>query len=120
MITHKKDKIRALRRKLSVRARLKKGTATCPRVSVFRSLKHMYAQMIDDVNKVTLVSSSTLTLSKNVSGDKKKHAYEVGLALAQSAKAKGLERAFLDRGNARYMGRVASFADGLREGGIAI
>ncbi|QQR53450.1 50S ribosomal protein L18 [bacterium] len=119
MITHKKDRIRKLRRKLSVRARCKKGTADYPRISVFRSLNHIYAQMIDDVQGITLASCSTVAIDLE-NGDKKHQAYQVGLTLAKLASQKGIARAFLDRGSARYTGRVASLTDGLRKGGLGI
>ncbi|RTL05963.1 50S ribosomal protein L18 [Candidatus Dependentiae bacterium] len=119
MASSKKDLIRKKRRKLRVRGTYGLGDQTKPRISVFRSLKHMYAQIIDDVRGVTIVSCSTLSLDK-VSGDKKAQAYLVGKELARLAQAKGVQKAFLDRGSSRYLGRVASLAEGLREGGIII
>lgn len=119
MASSKKDLVRKKRRKLRVRNTYQLGNDGRPRVSVFRSLKHIYAQIIDDIKGVTIASASTLSLD-NVEGDKKSQAYLVGKELAKLAKAKGIGKAFLDRGSSRYLGRVASLADGLREGGIII
>lgn len=119
MASSKKDLIRKTRRKLRVRNAYGLGDHTKPRISVFRSLKHMYAQVIDDVKGVTIASCSTLSLDK-IEGDKKAQAYLVGKELAKLAQAKGVQKAFLDRGSSRYLGRVASLAEGLREGGIII
>ena len=97
------------------------GTAESPRLSVYRSLNHIYAQLIDDVKGNTLVTASTL--DKAVKGaldgkDKKAQAYEVGKLLASKAKEKGIETVVFDRGGYLYTGRVASLADGAREGGL--
>lgn len=119
MACSKKDLIRKRRRKLRVRNAYSLGVESKPRISVFRSLKHIYAQIIDDVKGVTLASYSTVSLD-NVTGDKKAQAYLIGKELAKLAQAKGIEKAFLDRGSSRYLGRVASLAEGLREGGIII
>ena len=109
-----------LKRHKRVRAKIK-GTATAPRLSVYRSLNHIYAQLIDDVAGNTLVTASTLdkaikdTLSDK---DKKAQAYAVGELLATKAKEKGIETVVFDRGGYLYTGRVASLADGAREGGL--
>jgi large subunit ribosomal protein L18 len=118
MASSKKDLIRKKRRKLRVRNAYSLGVEHKPRISVFRSLKHIYAQIIDDIKGATIVSCSSMTL--NVTGDKKAQAYLVGKELAKLAQAKGIEKAFLDRGSSRYLGRVVSLAEGLREGGIII
>ena len=94
------------------------GTPDMPRLSVYRSLNHIYAQIIDDVNGVTLVSANTLEkefegITGNCEGAKK-----VGLALAERAKAKGIEEVVFDRGGYIYHGRVAALAEGAREGGL--
>jgi large subunit ribosomal protein L18 len=112
---NKKDRIRAKRRALRVRHGLKKYGA--PRVSVFRSLKYIYAQIIDDVTGHTLASCSSLEL-KDVNGDKKTIAHTIGAELAKRAKEKNIEAVIFDRGRFHYHGRVKSLADGLREGGI--
>ena len=104
------------RRAQRVRSALK--TSTLPRVSVFRSLNHMYAQLIDDVAQVTLASCSSRELS--IAGDKKAKAQAIGLELAKRAKEKGVEAVKLDRGPFLYHGRVKALADGLREGGLNV
>lgn len=109
-----------LKRHKRVRAKIK-GTAETPRLSVYRSLNHIYAQLIDDVKGNTLVTASTLdkaikdTLADK---DKKGQAYAVGTLLATKAKEKGIEAVVFDRGGYLYTGRVASLADGAREGGL--
>ena len=119
MASSKKDLIRKKRRKCRVRNAYALGDQQRPRISVFRSLNHIYAQIIDDIKGITIASCSTLSLNK-VEGDKKTQAYLVGKELARLAQVKGIEKAFLDRGSSRYLGRVASLAEGLREGGIII
>ena len=111
-----------LKRHKRVRAKVK-GTAAAPRLSVYRSLNHIYAQLIDDVAGNTLVTASTLdkaikdTLNEK---DKKAQAYAVGELLAKKAKEKGIEAVVFDRGGYLYTGRVASLADGAREGGLKV
>jgi large subunit ribosomal protein L18 len=78
----------------------------------------MYAQIIDDVQQVTLVSCSTLDVE--VKGDKKAQAQAVGIELAKRAKSKGIAHAKFDRGHFLYHGRVKALAEGLREGGMEI
>ena len=109
-----------LKRHKRVRNKVK-GTADAPRLSVYRSLNHIYAQLIDDVKGNTLVTSSTLDkeIRDTLSGkDKKAQAYAVGELLAKKAKEKGISAAVFDRGGYLYTGRVASLADGAREGGL--
>lgn len=118
MAVSKKDRKRAIRRKERVRNKVRKNVAI-PRVSVFRSLNHMYAQVIDDNAGKTIASCSSLEL-KNTKGDKKAVAQAVGLELAKRAKEKGIERASLDRGPYLYHGRIAALTQGLRDGGIQI
>jgi len=112
---NKKDRIRAKRRAFRVRHGLKKYGA--PRVSVFRSLKNIYAQIIDDIAGHTLVACSSLEL-KNIENGKKAVAHAIGIELAKRAKEKNIETVIFDRGRFHYHGRVKSLADGLREGGI--
>lgn len=109
-----------LKRHKRVRAKVK-GTAEAPRLSVYRSLNHIYAQIIDDVKGNTLVTSSTLdkAIKDTLGGkDKKAQAYEVGKLLATKALEKGIKTVVFDRGGYLYTGRVASLADGAREGGL--
>jgi len=103
-------------RHVRVRKKLS-GTAERPRLAVFRSLKHISAQVIDDLSGKTLASASSLEkglkADGNVDGAKK-----VGAELAKRAKAAGIETVIFDRGGFKYHGRVASLADGAREGGL--
>ncbi len=93
------------------------GTTQRPRLAVFRSLQHIYAQIIDDTTGTTLAAASSqekgLGATGNAEGAKK-----IGLALAERAKAKGVSAVVFDRGGFRYHGRVASLAEGVREGGL--
>lgn len=94
------------------------GTAQCPRLNVFRSSKHIYAQVIDDVNGVTLCSASSMSKGFEGSGANKEGARKVGEMIAQAAKEKGIENVVFDRGGYLYHGRVQELADGAREGGL--
>ena len=97
------------------------GTAERPRLSVHRSSKHIYAQLIDDHTGVTLAAASTLTenVRKDVSyGGNIKAAQAVGKQLAEVAKAQGIAKAAFDRGHCRYHGRLKALADAAREGGL--
>jgi len=114
MATSKKDRITAARRVMRVRAKVKRYGMP-PRVSVFRSLKHIHAQIIDDMNRQTIASCSSLELS-DVKGDKSAVAHAIGLELAKRAKAKGVDAVVFDRGRFKFHGRVKALADGLREG----
>jgi large subunit ribosomal protein L18 len=92
-----------------------------PRLSVFRSLNHIYAQVIDDVKGQTLVSASTLDadVKKDIKGKKKAaEAAMVGTLLAQRAKDKGIAQVAFDRGGFKYQGRVKALADAARKGGL--
>jgi large subunit ribosomal protein L18 len=108
------------RRRFRVRKRLK-GTAERPRLSVTRSHKHISAQLIDDLAATTLASASTL--DKELSGSLKyggnvDAATAVGKAIADRAKAAGIEVVCFDRGSYKYHGRVAALAEAAREGGL--
>lgn len=113
----RKIKKRVQNRTLRVRSKFK--DSGLPRVSVFRSLKYIYAQIIDDVNHKTLASCSSLELTK-LKGEKTAIAKDVGLELAKRAKSLGIEKAVFDRGRYLYHGRVQSLAEGLREGGLQV
>jgi large subunit ribosomal protein L18 len=115
---HKKNKQRLERRIHRVR---NKQLSRCKkfRISVFRSLNHIYAQVIDDVTSTTLLSFSSLNLNKNEkSGDKKTIAKIVGTRLGKLALEKSISDVFFDRGHFMYHGRVKALADGLREAGL--
>ena len=116
MSLHKCEIKKTQRRVFRVRGKqLSRGEK--PRISVFRSLNHIYAQIIDDSANATLVSFSSLNLGK-IKGDKKEVAKKVGLELGKLAAQKSIKEAFFDRGKYKYHGRVKALADGLREAGI--
>lgn len=109
-----------VKRKISIRKTLS-GSAERPRLSVFRSAKHIYIQAIDDAKGVTLAHASTLETSlQETIGEmqKKDAAVEVGKLLAARLKEKGIEKAVFDRNGFRYHGRVAAVADGARQAGL--
>jgi large subunit ribosomal protein L18 len=111
---------RQLRRRLHVRKKIT-GTQERPRLSVFRSSKHIYAQLIDDLQGVTLASVSSLVeeIHKDLAyGGNAKAAAVVGKQLAEVAKTKGISKVAFDRGHYRYHGRVKALADAAREGGL--
>jgi len=108
------------RRKNRIRKRVQ-GNAERPRLSVFRSNKHLYCQLIDDENGLTLASASTR--DKDLAGQVKyggncDAAKLVGQAIAEKAKSAGIERACFDRGSYKFHGRVAELANAAREGGL--
>jgi large subunit ribosomal protein L18 len=105
------------RRKRRIRGRIS-GTAARPRVSVFRSNKAIYAQLVDDVTAATLVAARSTEVE--AAGLKKSEvARKVGELLAQRAKDKGIESVVFDRSGYLYHGRVKALAEGAREGGLA-
>ncbi len=109
----------AMRLKRHVRVRGKvTGTPERPRLNVFRSNANIYAQIIDDVNGVTLVSANTLEKEFEGATGNCEAAKKVGTVLAERAKAKGIEQVVFDRGGYLYHGRVAALAEGAREGGL--
>ena len=103
-----------MRRHLRVRKKVQ-GTPERPRLVVFRSLKHIYAQLVDDTVGRTLATVSSLKVSE---GKKSEKAAEVGKQVAAIAKDKGITRVVFDRGGYKYHGRVKAVADGAREGGL--
>ncbi len=110
------------RKRRQRRVRIKvSGTASRPRLNVFRSLQHIYAQIINDEVGHTLVAASTLDaeVKKQIEGlDKTAQARVVGRVLAGRAQAKGVIRVVFDRGGYKYHGRVKALAEGSREGGL--
>jgi len=104
------------RRKFRTRNKIKRVARGKPRLSVFRSLKHIYAQIIDDEKGVTLAASSSLELK--LTGRKTDVAREVGRDIAKKALAKGITEVVFDRGPYKYHGRVKALAEGAREGGL--
>ena len=118
----KKTAERTRRRKMRNRKKVR-GTADRPRLSVFRSSRYIYVQLIDDVNGETLASSSSLMLERakgltSKCGGNVDAAKEVGLDIATKAKDKGVTEVRLDRGAYKYHGRVKALSDGAREGGL--
>ena len=108
-------------RKLRIRRRIRKisfGTANRPRLSVFRSNKEIYAQLIDDTNGNTLAAASSRDKDIDAKGTKSEVANAVGKAIAEKAKKAGIETVAFDRGGNLYHGRVKSLADGAREAGL--
>lgn len=106
-----------LRRHLRIRKKVS-GTAERPRLSVYRSEKNIYAQIIDDVAQVTLVAASTLDKEFNGTGSNKESAKEVGKLVAQRAIEKGIKSVVFDRGGYIYHGRIQELAEGAREAGL--
>nr|WP_294716266.1 50S ribosomal protein L18 [Prevotella sp.] len=107
-----------IERRIKIKFRIRKkivGTAERPRLSVFRSNKQIYAQVINDKAGVTLAAASSLGFEKM---NKTEQAKNVGLLLAEKAKAAGVESVVFDRNGYLYHGRVQSLADGAREGGL--
>lgn len=94
------------------------GTPECPRLNVFRSAKHIYAQIIDDVNGVTLAAASSMVKGFDADGGNCEGARKVGQLIGEAAKAKGIEEVVFDRGGYLYHGRVKELADGARESGL--
>lgn len=108
-------------RKLRIRRRIRKislGTSAKPRLSVFRSNKEIYAQLIDDVNGKTLAAASSRDKGLDAKGTKTEVANAVGKAIAEKAKKAGIETVAFDRGGNLYHGRVKSLAEGAREAGL--
>jgi len=117
MIKRPNTKAQRMKRHKRVRAKVS-GTPEMPRLNVFRSEKHIYAQIIDDVNGTTLCSASSVEKDFEGSGSNKEGAKKVGIKVAERAKAKGIENVVFDRGGYIYHGRVKELADGAREGGL--
>jgi len=107
------------RKKIHFRVRQKiKGTAEKPRLNIYRSNKYIYGQLIDDISGRTLVSASSLETNVANDGNKSDQSKEAGKLLAERAKAENIEAIVFDRGGYLYHGRVKSFAEGAREGGL--
>ena len=115
MSTTNQNMMRA-RRAVRVRSKVR-GTVERPRLSVFRSNRAIWAQVIDDANGRTLVSADSKQLAEK-GLTKKDQATKVGVLVAERAKAAGIERVVFDRGSYLYHGRVKALADGAREGGL--
>jgi large subunit ribosomal protein L18 len=111
-------RVARLRRHRRVRKRVV-GTADRPRLAIFRSARHIYAQIVDDTTGRTLAAASTLDATlKTSGGDPSERAKRVGGLIAERAKAAGVTEVAFDRGGFAYHGRVAALADAAREGGL--
>ena len=117
MIKKKSSNIARMKRHQRVRKNIS-GTAERPRLSVYRSLNHIYAQIIDDTKGTTLVSASSLDKDFEGYGGNIDGAKTVGNLVAKKALEKGIKAVVFDRGGYIYHGRVAALADGAREGGL--
>ena len=120
MITKSDKNVSRLKRHLRVRKKIQ-GTTLRPRLNIFRSSKHMYAQIVDDTKGITITAASTLDkeLSKALSnGGNVDSARQVGTLIAKRAKELGIEKVVFDRGGYLYHGRVQALADAAREAGL--
>jgi large subunit ribosomal protein L18 len=121
MNAHKTKDAQRRRRRFRVRSKVR-GTAERPRLTVFRSSKHIYAQLIDDDTGKTLAAAASKVKKGEQAGvgygGNVKAAKVVGQKLAEAAKAAGITKAAFDRGHYRYHGRIKALAEGAREGGL--
>ena len=117
MVSKADKNVARLRRHKRVRGKIS-GTPERPRLDVFRSNMHIYAQLIDDVNGVTLCAASTVEKAFTGNGGNKEAAREVGKMIAKRAADKGITNVVFDRGGYIFHGRVKELADGAREGGL--
>ena len=105
------------KRKARIRRKLS-GTADRPRLTVYKSLKHMYAQLVDDTTGKTLLSVGTTSKALKTSGKHVSAAEQVGQLVSERLKAKGIEKVVFDRSGYVYHGRIKAVADGARKGGL--
>jgi large subunit ribosomal protein L18 len=117
MIKKKDSNLSRIKRHERIRKNMS-GTPELPRLNVFRSAKHIYVQIIDDVNGTTLASASSLDKDFEGIGSNIEAAKKVGLSIAQKATEKGIRSVVFDRGGHLYHGRVKALAEGAREGGL--
>ena len=117
MIKKLDSNIQRKKRHKRVRGKIS-GTSERPRLNVFRSGKHIYAQIIDDTKGITLCAASSVEKAFDGSGSNKEGARKVGKAVAERAKVKGIDSVVFDRGGYIYHGRVKELADAAREGGL--
>lgn len=106
-----------IKRHMRIRNKIS-GTPERPRLNVFRSGKHIYAQIIDDINGVTLVSASTMDKDFDGYGGNKEAAKKIGKTIAERAAQKNITEVVFDRGGYVYHGRIKELAEGAREGGL--
>ena len=117
MVSKKDSNQARLRRHTRVRGKIT-GTVQRPRLNMYRSLNHIYAQIIDDVKGVTLVAASSVEKDFGMAGGNKEAAKKVGELIAKRAAEKGITEVVFDRGGYVYHGRVKELAEGAREGGL--
>ena len=117
MISRKTQSDRREARQARVRAKVK-GTAACPRLSVYKSVTNIYAQIIDDVNAKTLVAASSLDKDFSANGGNKEGAKLVGELIAKKALENGVSEVVFDRGGYVYHGRIQQLAEAAREAGL--
>ena len=118
--TNKSKSAQRSRRQLRIRKRIS-GTAVRPRLVVNRSARHVFVQVVDDTQGLTVASASTVEADlRAFDGDKTAKAKRVGELVAERAKAAGIEAVVFDRGGNKYHGRIAAVADGAREGGLSL
>ena len=117
MVSKVNKKAMRMKRQIRVRGKIS-GTPERPRLSVFRSNANIYAQIIDDVNGVTLAAANTLEKEFEGATGNAEAAKKVGMVVAERAKAKGIEKVVFDRNGYIYHGRVAALAEGAREAGL--
>jgi large subunit ribosomal protein L18 len=115
----KKPEKKAIRNRIHRRIRRKlSGSAERPRLAVFRSVAHIYAQVIDDAKGVTLVSASSVDKAAKAKGGNVAAAKTIGKLVAERAKEKGIKSVVFDRGGYQYHGRIKALADAAREAGL--
>ena len=117
MVTRPNSNEARLKRHARVRSKIS-GTAACPRLDVFRSNSNFYAQLIDDVNGVTLAAAASNEKDFGANGGNKEGARKGGQLIAERAVSKGISEVVFDRGGYIYHGRVKELAEGAREGGL--
>lgn len=117
MVSKLDKKASRIKRRARVRGKIS-GTAQRPRLAVFRSARHIYAQVIDDESGVTMASASSMEKDFGAYGGNKDAAKQVGINVAKRALEKGIEEVVFDRGGFVYHGRVQELAEGAREGGL--
>lgn len=117
MVRKADSNVQRLHRHKRIRGKIS-GSPEIPRLCVFRSLSHIYAQLIDDVNGVTIAAASSLDKGISTDVTKKEIAKEVGKLIAERAKACGIETVVFDRGGYIYHGRIQELAEGARENGL--
>ena len=117
MVSKMDKNVQRLKRHRRVRGKIS-GTAERPRLNVYRSTNHIYAQIIDDTKGATLVTASSTEKDFGMTGGNKEAARKVGKLIGERAKAAGIGAVVFDRGGYLYHGRVAELAEGAREGGL--